>query len=651
MMEDCCLPPTDAAYKSEAEKVDEDLEILSIGSDVNADIFVHPVADIPLPSEIEEKENEIVFLDPSIGEGKRLMNDKRTTIPQLFAIMRQFIGPLCSNIGIVVDEMLRRGIGINDVDSTTGMTMLHYAIRASALAEKSGLAVVKRLLSNGADPCQRSLYTDMNALHMAAYFDVASIARLLVKECDLWPSVPVDSLCDSYEYGTSLHISSSCLSVKTLEILLQKGASCNAKDDLNRTPEECLPHNLVNIEQEKRSNQIRELLHRYNESPRSASKHSSGSDSTKLSVGMHVNFQIERPSGREKSKLVTMFGIIRYLGSLPPSVDDWAGIELDYAEGKNDGSFEGKTYFRCKKDHGIFVQTSRVSPLFSGRRVNKKRVSRKKDMSKNSSRRRSSSQCEYVVGNRVLVAGSLAGTVRYVGTTQFASGVWCGVELDKEGPGRNDGSVGGISYFRCPSSRGVFAPPSKISHNLEQVSSKLEDLEPLTSQVSSTSKTFVKGQSTSTASRQAKPAEAKPKSQELASTKSAPSTPDMLQKRKDMSENRTDSASSTPVTRRRSAQAGKTSYLRPGLRVDVCGTKQTAIVKFIGMTSFAPGLWVGLDLGAARGRNDGSVKGRRYFTCPPKHGIMLRPSRITHRGFNGDQILPANLLSSCGNDK
>ena len=53
-------------------------------------------------------------------------------------------------------------------------------------------------------------------------------------------------------------------------------------------------------------------------------------------------------------------------------------------------------------------------------------------------------------------------------------GVWCGVELDKEGPGRNDGSVGGISYFRCPSSRGVFAPPSKISHNLEQVSSKLE---------------------------------------------------------------------------------------------------------------------------------------------------------------------------------
>ena len=40
-----------------------------------------------------------------------------------------------------------------------------------------------------------------------------------------------------------------------------------------------------------------------------------------------------------------------------------------------------------------------------------------------SSRRRSSSQCEYVVGNRVLVAGSLAGTVRYVGTTQFASGI------------------------------------------------------------------------------------------------------------------------------------------------------------------------------------------------------------------------------------
>ena len=40
--------------------------------------------------------------------------------------------------------------------------------------------------------------------------------------------------------------------------------------------------------------------------------------------------------------------------------------------------------------------------------------------------------------------------------------MWCGVELDSEGPGRNNGSVADVAYFTCPPSRGVFSPPSKL---------------------------------------------------------------------------------------------------------------------------------------------------------------------------------------------
>ncbi|KAI9345306.1 dynein associated protein-domain-containing protein [Obelidium mucronatum] len=54
------------------------------------------------------------------------------------------------------------------------------------------------------------------------------------------------------------------------------------------------------------------------------------------------------------------------------------------------------------------------------------------------------------VGTRVEVVnnGSLTtGTVRFVGSTQFASGVWVGVELDDVKGGKNDGSVQGVRYF------------------------------------------------------------------------------------------------------------------------------------------------------------------------------------------------------------
>ena len=55
---------------------------------------------------------------------------------------------------------------------------------------------------------------------------------------------------------------------------------------------------------------------------------------------------------------------------------------------------------------------------------------------------------------------------------------------------------------------------------------------------------------------------------------------------------------------------------------------RTALVRFKGVTSFAPGEWVGVELEEPSGKNDGAVQGERYFTCEDKHGMFLRGTGI-----------------------
>ena len=38
----------------------------------------------------------------------------------------------------------------------------------------------------------------------------------------------------------------------------------------------------------------------------------------------------------------------------------WIGVVLDKAQGKNNGTVQGKRYFQCEDNHGIFVRQSQV---------------------------------------------------------------------------------------------------------------------------------------------------------------------------------------------------------------------------------------------------------------------------------------------------
>lgn len=52
------------------------------------------------------------------------------------------------------------------------------------------------------------------------------------------------------------------------------------------------------------------------------------------------------------------------------------------------------------------------------------------------------------------------------------------------------------------------------------------------------------------------------------------------------------------------------------------------VVRFYGTTSFSSGKWVGIELSGPIGKNDGSVKGVSYFSCPMNYGVFVKPSQV-----------------------
>ncbi|KAG6615960.1 DnaJ protein 1 [Phytophthora cinnamomi] len=79
-----------------------------------------------------------------------------------------------------------------------------------------------------------------------------------------------------------------------------------------------------------------------------------------------------------------------------------------------------------------------------------------------------------------------------------------------------------------------------------------------------------------------------------------------------------------------SAKKKKSPKPAPTIGSKVCiNGKHAGVVKFTGHVHYAKGEFVGVELSAPVGKNDGSVKGVRYFECSPCHGLMVRPNDVT----------------------
>ncbi|PAA75162.1 hypothetical protein BOX15_Mlig022873g2 [Macrostomum lignano] len=199
------------------------------------------------------------------------------------------------------------------------------------------------------------------------------------------------------------------------------------------------------------------------------------------------------------------------------------------------------------------------------------------------------------IGDRIFVGGTRSGTICFIGHTKFAEGEWAGINLD-DATGKNDGSVGGVRYFQCPMSHGLFSRLTNLSFerrvNPTDVASK--------------------------------PGQQSQKQQPKSASKSG-SVSSVTPKTESQQPAAVTEASAAATV----APSAEDCPLKVGMRVIVGGTRPGTL-RFVGTAGFAKGkgLFAGVELDEPTGKNDGSVEGERYFTCKPRYGLFAPVHRV-----------------------
>ncbi|XP_055672222.1 CAP-Gly domain-containing linker protein 4 isoform X4 [Falco peregrinus] len=571
------------------------------------------VAAAPMPSDCE-----FSFFDPNDAACQEILFNPKTSVSELFAILRQWVPQVQQNIDVIGNEIIKRGCNVNDRDGLTDMTLLHYTCKSGAHGIGDVETAVKfatQLIDLGADSSLRSRWTNMNALHYAAYFDVPELISVILKNAK---PKDVDATCSDFDFGTALHIAAFNLCTGAVKCLLEHGANPAFRNDKGQIPADVVPDPvdmpLEMADAAASAKEIKQIL--LDAVPLSCDISKATIPNCDHVTGKAMLLSLGLKLGDRVVIAGQKVGTLRFCGTTEFASGQWAGIELDEPEGKNNGSVGRVQYFKCAPKRGIFAPLSKISkasdhrksfvrssslrssPLVKSKKIDVTHVTSKVNSGLNVAKKDSASETSFMTANRGKNAPA-------------KDGFWCGIELDKP-HGKNDGSVGGVQYFSCLPRYGIFAPPSRV----QRLTGSLDSLtETSSGRISHAFPGFRRSLSTTSASSQ-----------------------------KEINRRNSFVRSKSSVLRRSwsSTSAASTEgpvKLHEGSQVLLTSSNEMGTIRYIGPTDFAPGIWLGLELRSAKGKNDGSVGERRYFTCKLNHGVLVRPSRVTYRGINGAKLV------------
>ena len=88
-----------------------------------------------------------------------------------------------------------------------------------------------------------------------------------------------------------------------------------------------------------------------------------------------------------------------------------------------------------------------------------------------------------------------------------------------------------------------------------------------------------------------------------------------------------DAAKAAGASKAAKAEVDPSAALEVGKRCVVNGS-QLGTILFVGEVHYAKGEFVGIELEDGGGKNNGTIKGTAYFSCPKGAGIMARSSDV-----------------------
>lgn len=91
-----------------------------------------------------------------------------------------------------------------------------------------------------------------------------------------------------------------------------------------------------------------------------SSRNSSAQSNSNNNYNMEISSELKVGA---RAQVQGKIGLIRFVGTTSFQTGKWVGIELDEPQGKNSGVVQGKRYFECRTNHGVFVRPSQVKVL------------------------------------------------------------------------------------------------------------------------------------------------------------------------------------------------------------------------------------------------------------------------------------------------